>query len=154
MTKGISNGVKQDALLRIVQTWKLHPKPEYRGFRCAHCQRSLHKAWHHRLAFGGYKIAVHLCQSCESLFKQDKLKVRGQRRLVFTSRFSTNFYLKIKSKLHNFLGRTLTRTVHKSFTCDKCRTRLKKAYHIWLFLGGSLHELHFCKRCGDQLFKK
>jgi len=41
--------MKQHALLRIVQTWNLNPKPEYRGFRCANCQRYIHRSWHHWL---------------------------------------------------------------------------------------------------------
>ncbi len=145
--------MKQDVLLRIVRTWRLNPKPEYRGFRCANCQRYLRRAWHHWLTSSRYRTPVHLCQSCESLFRQDKLKVRGARRLAIKSRFYKNFSLKVKGQLRKFLGRTSTRPVYKGFTCDKCKTSLQKAYHIWSFLRGSLNELHLCKRCGDKIFK-
>ena len=145
--------MKQALLLRIAGTWNPNPKPEYRGFRCTNCKRSLHKAWHHWLTSGGYRTPVHLCQNCESLFKQDKLKARGLRRPALKSRFYTNFSSKIRGKLRNFLGRVSARPAYKGFTCNKCRTGLLKAYHVWSFLRGSLRELHFCKRCGDAVFK-
>ena len=145
--------MKQDVLLHVVQTWNLNPKPEYRGFRCANCQRYLHKAWHHWITSGGYRTPVHLCQSCEGLFKKGKLKARGSRRPALKSRFYTNLSSKVRAQLRNFIGRTSSRPVYKSFTCDKCRTSFTKAYHVWLFLRGSLNELHLCKRCGDTVFK-
>ena len=144
--------MKQDVLFRVVQTWKLNPKPEYRGFRCANCQRYLHKAWHHWVTSGGYRTPVHLCQNCERLLKQDKLKARGPRRPALKSRFYKNLSVRVRGQLRNFLGRTLTRPVYKGFACDKCRTGVLKAYHVWSFLRGSLNELHLCKRCGDRLF--
>jgi len=64
----------QKILLRVVQAWKIKEKPEYRGFRCAHCQKYMHKAWHYWLSEGGYKIPVHFCNKCKV-----KLKLKNKR---------------------------------------------------------------------------
>lgn len=64
----------QKILLRIVQEWKINQKPEYRGFRCAKCQKYIHKAWHHWLKTAGFKTPVHFCNSCEKKFKLLKIK--------------------------------------------------------------------------------
>ncbi|MCL5784224.1 MAG: hypothetical protein M1142_02620 [Patescibacteria group bacterium] len=55
-------------LLKIVKTWNIKMQPEYRGFRCADCQRYLHKAWHHYLNYGGFKTPVHFCNNCQKKF--------------------------------------------------------------------------------------
>lgn len=55
---------EQKILLKIVQSWKINPRPEYRGFRCADCQRYLHKAWHNFLDYGGFKTQIHFCKGC------------------------------------------------------------------------------------------
>ena len=148
--------MKQDALLRVVQTWNLNPKPEFRGFRCANCQRYLHRSWHHWLNSGGYKTPVHLCQDCEKRSRKGNLKVMTTRRPVLKSRFYSNLPPKVMQRLRSIVRswRLPSRAVHKSFTCDKCRTSLHKAYHVWTYIDGNLVEAHFCKRCGDQLFKK
>lgn len=55
-------------LLKIVKTWNIKFTSEYRGFRCADCQKYLHKAWHHFLNLGGYKTPVHFCNRCQKKF--------------------------------------------------------------------------------------
>jgi len=56
---------KTKTLLKIVKTWNLSKKPEYRGFRCANCQKYMRKAWHYWLNEGGYKTPVHFCSKCK-----------------------------------------------------------------------------------------
>lgn len=58
----------QKKLLKIIKTWNIKLKPEYRGFRCADCQRHMHKAWHHYLNSGGFKTPVHFCSKCQKKF--------------------------------------------------------------------------------------
>ena len=146
--------MKQDALLRIVQTWNLNPKPEYRGFRCANCQRYIHRSWHHWLNSKGYKPPVHLCQNCEKQSRRGNLNIVTTRRPVAKSKFRSNLPSKVMQGLGSIVRswRSLNKLVHKSFTCDKCRASVYKAYHIWTYIDRDLVETHFCKRCGDQLF--
>jgi len=61
--------MSQKILLQIVKKWKISKKPEYRGFRCANCQKYMHKAWHYWLNEGGYKIPVHFCNKCKVKLK-------------------------------------------------------------------------------------
>lgn len=51
-------------LLETVKSWHIKRKPEYRGFRYAHCQKYMHKAWHIWFEDGGYKCEIHLCKNC------------------------------------------------------------------------------------------
>ena len=148
--------MKQDLLLSVVRTWKINPKPEYRGFRCASCQRYLYSSWHHWLNSGGYKIPVHLCQSCEKKSCAGKLKNRLPRRTVVRSRFYTNLPKKVKTRLKAIVRswRLPKKAVRKRFSCDTCRTHLHRAYHVGTNVGRNLVETHFCKRCGDRLFSQ
>lgn len=59
LTKRVNN------LLKIVKKWNIKLAPEYRGFRCADCQKYIHKAYQHNLNSSGYKVLVHFCISCE-----------------------------------------------------------------------------------------
>jgi hypothetical protein len=58
------SGEIEKKLLIIVKSWNINPNPEYRGFRCASCQRKMHKAWHVWLNSDGYKLEVHFCRKC------------------------------------------------------------------------------------------
>lgn len=146
--------MKQDALLCIVQAWNLNPKPEYRGFRCANCQRYIHRSWHHWLNSKGYKTPVHLCQDCEKKSRKGNLKVVAPRRSVVKSKFSFNLSEKVTQELRSIARswKILDKVVHKSFACDKCKASLYKAYHVWTYIDKDLVEIHFCRSCGDQLF--
>jgi len=66
--------MEQKTLLRIVKTWTINQKPEYRGFRCANCQKYIRKAWHYWLEQGGYRTPVHFCNVCDGKFKSLKIK--------------------------------------------------------------------------------
>lgn len=67
----------QKKLLRIVKTW--NREQGYRGFRCADCQRYMHKAWHHYLNYGGFKTPVHFCNDC-----QKKIGIPSNTYKIFT----------------------------------------------------------------------
>lgn len=56
--------MNKEKLLRTVKSWNIKSKPEYRGFRCAHCQKYMRKAWHIWFNHGGFKCEVHLCKRC------------------------------------------------------------------------------------------
>lgn len=62
LTKRVNS---KESLLKIVKRWNIRLTPQYRGFRCADCQRYLHKAWHHNLDYGGFKTSVHFCNRCQ-----------------------------------------------------------------------------------------
>ena len=56
--------MREKEILRIVRLWRIKRTPEYRGFRCAKCQRVMRKAWHVWLRDGGFKVEVHFCKRC------------------------------------------------------------------------------------------
>ena len=64
----------KNVLLQIVRTWKISRKPEYRGFRCANCQKYIHKSWHRWLRTGSFKTPVHFCNDCEKKIKLLRIK--------------------------------------------------------------------------------
>src|SRR5581483_9468985 len=70
------DGDEQRFLLEIVKKWRINPIPEYRGFRCGCCQKYITRAWHHLLATGGFLCPVHLCESCEGLFRSGEISFR------------------------------------------------------------------------------
>jgi len=56
--------MNKNKILKIVKKWKIKWTPEYRGFRCAKCQKPIRKAWHCCLNKGGFKLEVHFCNKC------------------------------------------------------------------------------------------
>jgi beta-phosphoglucomutase-like phosphatase (HAD superfamily)/RNase P subunit RPR2 len=143
--------MNQEILLKIVKTWDLKPKPEYRGFRCANCQKHMRKAWHYWLARGGYKTPVHFCHACQEKLKSNNIRINKAVR-VDKSRF--RFPVDKKQKLIKLSRKwnIKARPVYKMFACDECQKDMYKAYHIWLTDKGSLVEVHLCKECWDKLF--
>lgn len=141
----------QKTLLRIVQTWSLNPKPEYRGFRCANCQEYMKKAWYHWLVKGGYKTLVHFCNQCENAFKLNKIKTVKPVVKVDRSKF-LKFPDNVRSKLKEAVDgwNTKSKPVYRIFSCDRCGKNMYKAYHIWNIQKGILVEVHFCRKCGDK----
>lgn len=139
----------------MVQAWKPKEKPEYRGFRCANCQKSLYKAWHHWYEGGLYKTPVHLCNKCEFNFKSFEAKiVKPKVSLNITKFYSIqDFQEKIKTELKEIVDNwsTKSKPVYKTFTCDSCGKNMHKAYHFWFRIKEVLSEAHFCKKCGDKL---
>jgi len=139
----------QKVLLRIVQTWNLSPKAEYRGFRCANCQNYMKKARYHYLVTGGYKTPVHFCNKCEDKFKSNSIEIKKPIIKVKKSGFISKFQKDIKKKLEKISGNWTgkTKPIFKIFTCDDCGINIYKANHMWVVLKGILIELHFCKKC-------
>ena len=146
--------MSQKILLRIVQTWKLNKKPEYRGFRCANCQKYLYKAWHHWCIKGGYKTPVHFCNNCESDFKLSNINIIKPKISADRTKFNLKFPERIKIKLKKITDswNISTKPVYKTFTCDDCGENMHKAYHLWFKMNRILIEAHFCKKCGDKEF--
>jgi len=144
----------QETLLKIVRTWNLKPKPEYRGFRCANCQKYMRKAWHHWLAKGGYKTPVHFCHVCQEEFRSGRIRINKGKAKVDKSEFK--FPIKEKGRLIKLSGKweVEAKPIYRMFTCDECNKDMYKAYHIWLTERGSLIEIHLCKECGDKLFQE
>jgi hypothetical protein len=149
----------QKVLLRIVQSWNLNPKTEYRGFRCANCQKPIRKGWYHWLNYGGYKTPVHFCNECKKKFRLNKIKVKKPILKVNKSKF-IKFPEDIKSKLqkavrkwnefgHEF-GHAMSKFSITGFACDNCGKKMFKAYHIWFNSKGTLIEVHFCRKCGEK----
>jgi len=142
----------QKVLLRIVQTWDLSPNPEYRGFRCANCQKSIRKAWYHWLVGGGYKIPVHFCSKCEKTFILNKIKINKPIIKVEKEKF-----LEFSGKIQAFLGKIVdgwsikTKPIYKIFTCDYCSKNLYRAFHIWNTKKGIFVETHLCRQCKDRI---
>ena len=141
----------QKFLLKIVQTWDLNPNPEYRGFRCANCQKYMRKAWYHWLTEGGYKTPVHFCNDCEEKFKSNKIKINKSKIVINRSRFK--LYGEKKAELMKLSEKWNTKVgpIYKMFTCDSCRRDMYRAYHVWLAEKGNLIEIHLCKKCGEKI---
>ena len=142
----------QKILLKIVKTWKINPKPEYRGFGCANCQKPIRKAWYHWLNQGGYKLPVHFCNRCEKKFRLNKIEVKKPVVKVNKSKF-IKFPENIKTKLQKVVRKWNTKSepIYKTFVCDNRGKKMFKAYHIWFILKETLIEVHFCKQCGDRM---
>jgi len=103
----------QKVLLRIVQTWNINHKPEYRGFRCVNCQKTIRKGWYHWLITAGYKTPVHFCNRCEKKFRLNKIEVKKPIVKVNRSKF-IKFPENIKSKLQKAVHKWNTK--YKIFT--------------------------------------
>lgn len=142
----------QEILLKIVKTWDLNPRPEFRGFRCANCQKSLRKAWYHWLDSGGYKTPVHFCNNCETKFIQNIITAENPSIKVDYSIFLT-YPSAAKLKLLQISSEWNTKAgpFFKTFTCDTCGNKIHKAYHVCDLQNTTLVEAHFCRICGDQL---
>jgi hypothetical protein len=146
--------MSQELLLRIVKTWNLNEKPEYRGFRCANCQEYMNKAWYHWLTEGGYRAPVHFCESCESDYESSKMVIAKPEVAVDMKRFGMKFPEELERLFRELQSKwdTDADPVYKTFTCDKCDKDMQKAYHVWFNMDNTLLvEEHFCKECGDEL---
>jgi hypothetical protein len=145
--------MNQKVLLKIVLTWDLNENPEYRGFRCANCQKYMHKAYYHWLTDGGYKTPVHFCKECERKFVSSNIVVTKPRtvvdRLKFGLKFPENIWQKIRKAVKSW--DTKAKPKYKTFTCDDCGRKMHKAYHVWSNMDGTLVETHFCKECANRM---
>ena len=144
---------KTKTLLRIVETWKLSEKPEYRGFRCANCQRYMHKAYYYWLNDGGYLTPVHFCKKCQKKFELSKIQITKPRLSVNRKTFGLDFGKDFIERCKNLIKKwnTKAKPTYKIFTCDNCGKNMYKAYHCWLNINGLLIEIHFCEKCGNKL---
>ena len=144
---------KTKTLLKIVETWKLNEKPEYRGFRCANCQKYMHKAYYYWLDTKGYKTPVHFCRQCQKLFESFHIRITKLshpiNRKTFGLKFEQKFIQKCKSIAKKW--NTKANPVYKTFVCDECGDNMHKAYHVWLNINSRLIEVHFCQKCGHKL---
>jgi len=142
-----------DTLLRIVRTWRPGERPEYRGFRCANCQRSIRKAWHHWLDCCGYKTPVHFCAACEKKFRASKIEITKPETKVDRKTFGMEFPPSVERKIREAAARwnTKAKPGYKTFTCDECGRRMRKAWHVWSNDRGTLVEAHFCNEDGRRM---
>lgn len=142
-----------DTLLRIVRTWRPSASPEYRGFRCANCQRQMHKAWYHWLGCCGYRTPVHFCASCERKFRAGKIETSKHEVKINRKTFGFKFPESISKKLRAASARwdTTAKPTYRTFTCDECGRRMRKAWHVWFNDRGTLVEAHFCREDGRRI---
>ncbi|MDI6591790.1 MAG: hypothetical protein QME61_02560 [Patescibacteria group bacterium] len=82
---------KTETLLKIVKTWNINEKPEYRGFRCANCQKYIHKAYYYWLNAAGYKTLVHFCKNCQKKFESKEIQITKPRLPVNQKTFRPAF---------------------------------------------------------------
>ena len=139
---------KSKILLEIVKTWKINKKPEYRGFKCAYCQRYIHKAYHYWLDSDKYKTPVHFCRKCRKKLETDQLQEIRSRSVFKRSDLHKSFtqeYLKIIERWN-----TGSKPRYKNFTCDSCGKNMRKAYHLWLNIKNRSVEIHLCRKCGSK----
>ena len=137
---------EQKVLLEIVQRWNPNPVPEYRGFRCAYCQKyNLENgAWHHLLSSEGFLNPVHFCDGCEDKFKSSSIVITTPKTGVDKTKFS-----QIPENLRQIVSNWPKKSdpVKKAITCDVCGKPLQDAYHVWFNMDGTLVEMHFDKDC-------
>ncbi len=138
----------QKFLLKIVQTWHIKAKPEFRGFKCGICERVLHKAWYNWLDYHGFKTPVHLCKDC-----QEKLEIKYPNAKIYKSKIRVDLTNKINKTVKEIVKKwkISTRPIYKIFLCDFCKKNIYQAYHVWINLDNIVSEIHFCKKCGDYI---
>lgn len=152
-----------ELLRRIVNSWDIKPEPEYRGFRCANCQRYINESYYHWLQDGQYYVPVHFCTDCQSKFlsgelRQAVLPSNSERDLtVFNKQYSLATQEVFESIVTTW--KPAASDAVTIFYCDKCGSELdidpangqRKGYHVWWLHDARLHELHFHRDCGDEL---
>jgi len=158
---------EQDILLKIVETWRLSEKPEYRGFRCANCQQYKNEAWYHWVNTGGYKLPIHLCNdTCEPTFQNNSIQIDENKKQSVNRKSFGNTYKYTPEAINRFKEIVASWPEYKepelkAFTCDICNLELeidekdgvRNGYHVWYKMedGITLAELHFHKDCAAQL---
>jgi len=144
---------QDDVLLRIVRTWRLSERPEYRGFLCGNCHRRLNKTWYHWLDCCGYKTPVHFCAACEEKFRASKIEITKPETKVNMKTFGMGFPPGVERKIREAAAcwDTKAKPKYKTFTCDECGRKMHKAWHVWFNDSGKLIEVHFCKEDGRKI---
>ncbi len=157
----------QEILLKIVETWRPSEIPEYRGFRCANCQKYKNEAWYHWVYTQGYRLPIHMCDdTCEPEFQAGTIKIdESKRAKVNRDTFGQgyNYTEKAKKRFNEIIASWphYKEPELKAYTCDACgkdldidpNDNLRKGYHVWYKMpdGKTLVELHFHKECGGKL---
>jgi len=116
--------MSQKVLLGIVQTWSISEKPEYRGFRCASCQKYLHKAWHYYLRGRRYNTPVHFCNVCKA--KLSALKNKG----IYKGFTCDNCRKKMYKAWHVWSKKGKGGVMSEAHLCKQCGDRLKLGKEI------------------------
>lgn len=158
---------EQQMLQAIVETWRPSEFPEYRGFRCANCQKYKNKAWYHWVNSGNYKLPIHMCNdTCEPQFKAGTIKIdEAKRAKVDRTNFGNQYKYSdhAKSRFREIVNSwpEYKEPELKNYTCDECGKDLgidladgqRKGYHVWWRMddGKTLAELHFHRECGHNL---
>lgn len=144
-------------LLRIVRSWDIKRIPEYRGFRCAICQRYVYKAWHYWLLNQYFRTPVHICKVCQNNPKMPEGQKSSHTSVQICSNTSWNSWNEhLSGNLIDILTSTAKswrrdqRVVYRQPTCDSCSHTVHKAFHIWFRTGAALNEGHLCTRCSDE----
>jgi RNase P subunit RPR2 len=145
--------MSREILLNIVQTWNLKKIPEYRGFRCANCQKPLYRAWHYWCSTGGYKTPVHFCNDCERDFRFSNIKIVKRKKRVNKKNFNLKLPQTISVRLKKIVAgwNIKAKPIYKTFICDNCGENIHKAYHFWFKVNDIMIETHFCRTCGDKV---
>lgn len=152
-----------EILRSIVDIWDISPKPEYRGFRCANCQKYINESYYHWLQDDQYYAPVHFCTDCQSKFLSGELQPavssshRERDLTVFNKQYSSAAQEVFASIVATW--QPAASDAATIFYCDKCGRELdidaadgqRKGYHVWWLHDGRLHELHFHRGCGDEL---
>ena len=50
--------------VKIIDKWSIDWEPQYRGFICGGCGKTVRKAWHIHVKKFPYKRELHLCRKC------------------------------------------------------------------------------------------
>lgn len=158
---------EQAILLSIVETWRISELPEYRGFRCAHCQQYKNEAWYHWVNTGGYKLPIHLCdEGCHQALQAQSLTVDASKRQKVNRvsfgknvNYSPRAVRRFQEIVHSWPDNAPPEK--KAFSCDECGLALesdpadgmRKGFHVWWKMpdGYTLAELHFHRECAHQL---
>ncbi len=164
----ISKEKEQEILLSIVETWNPSQTPEYRGFKCANCQKFKNEAWYHWVNTGGYRLPIHMCNdTCEPAFRAGQIKIDDSRRnIVDRNKFGLPYPEKAVERFKEIVSSwpEYEDPQLKEFTCDNCSKVLtleelpdgslqRQGYHVWWKMpdNKTLAEFHFHKNCGDNL---
>jgi hypothetical protein len=157
---------EQETLLKIVEMWRPSERPEYRGFRCAHCQEYKNEGWYHWVNTGGYKLPVHMCkETCEPAFKEGIIQGNEAKRVKINRKTFGNSYVFSQKATERFKEIVSSWPKYKEpelkeFICDNCNKKLlidadgaRKGYHVWWKMpdNNTLAELHFDKTCASIL---
>lgn len=158
---------EQKILLKIVESWRLSEKPEYRGFRCANCQQYKNEAWYHWINFGGYKMPIHMCNdTCEPEFRKGSIHIDETKCLQVNRDLFGNSYRYNPQTVQRFREIISSWPEYKppelkAYNCDECGKDLdidpsdgvRKGYHVWWKMddGKTLAKLHFHKPCAALL---